>query len=605
MGAAAAATRVDGYAAIADYATIGDGRTIALVALDGSIDWLPLPTMSGSSAFGAVPDAEQGGRFMLAPDGTQSVERRYVEGTNLLETTFTTDAGVLRVTDALTLQDGGLLPWSELVRQTECVSGNVRLHWSVEPRFGFGAEDTEVTAINGVPVALGDRLRLAVFAWDAGTVEHSSATIAGTIELAAGDRCLVACIATDDEPVPAPSREEIETRLSGTCESWRRWIGGQEYEGRWQDEVVRSALTLKLLTYAPTGALAAAGTTALPEKIGGARNFDYRFAWVRDTSFALDALSQLGFREQVHGTLSWLLDATSSTHPRLQPLFTLDGSVPRETSKLPLHGYRGSQPVHRGNGAATQRQLGNYGDLFEAVGHYVDHGNVLDPHTGTRLAEIANLVCEIWRNDDSGLWELGDERPYTISKIGCWVALTRGASLARSGQVPDDNVDRWNETAETIRDFVENRCWSNEKRSYAFYAGSDELDCAVLLASHSGYADPKGERMNRTIDALRDELTGDGPLLYRYTGMRGKEGCFLACSFWMVSALAAAGRLDEATAMMQELVELANDVGLYSEEMDPSSHELLGNFPQALTHLSLIRAAVAVADAENENGGER
>jgi GH15 family glucan-1,4-alpha-glucosidase len=600
--AAQPVTRVDGYAPIQEYAAIGDGRTLALVARDGSIDWLPLPTLDQGTAFGALLDAGEGGRFHLAPEGRHTAERRYVDDTNVLETTFTTDTGVVRVTDALTLQDGGILRWVELARQVECLSGSVRIRWMVEPRFGYGEEETQVTEIGGRPVAIGKRLRLAVFAWDLGVPEHSSSSVAGSIELGAGDRGLVACVATDNEPIPYPPREEVETRFDGTCESWHRWVDGHHYEGPWTDAVERSALALKLLTYSPSGAMAAAGTTGLPEKIGGSRNFDYRFAWIRDTAFSLDALSRLGYREQVHASLSWLLDVTASTHPRMQPLYGLDGHVPRTTERLPLHGYRGSGPVQRGNGAATQLQLGNYGDLFDTIWHYVAHGNAIDPDTGLRLAQIADLVCRIWDREDAGIWELGQHRHYTISKMSCWLALTRAAGLAEKGQVPQAGVERWIESADRLREFVETRCWSDDKRAYTFYAGTDALDCAVLLASGFGYVDPKGERINSTIDAIRSELGAGGPLLYRYTGMEGEEGCFLACSFWLVSALAGAGRLDEARQTMEELLELGNDVGLYSEEMDPSTKDMLGNFPQALTHLSLIRAAAAVADAERDGG---
>ena len=574
--------RVGGYAPIGGYAAIGD------------------PT-----AFGALLDAERGGSFRLAPDGDYRVARRYVPRTNVLETTFETDDGAVRVTDALTLQDGGIVPWVELARQVECVSGRVRMRWSVEPRFGYGAEETEVTQLGGTPVALGKRLRLAVFAWDLGPPQRSATAVAGVVDLREGESGLVACVATDGEPVPYPPRDEVLTRLRGTVRSWRRWLEGNRYEGPWRPAVERSALALKLLTYTPSGAMAAAGTSCLPERIGGDRNFDYRYSWIRDTAFTLDALAGLGHRQEVHASLSWLLRVTDSTHPRMQPLYGFDGQVPKTTTTLPVEGYRGTGPVVRGNSAATQLQLGNYGDLFETVWYYVQHGNNLDPATGLRLAEIASLVCEIWRNEDSGIWELDERRHYTISKMACWVALTRASELAQQGLVPKDDVERWRETAAEVRNFVETRCWSEEKRSYTFYADGDALDCGVLLASLSGYADPRDERLTATIDALRSELTADGPLLYRYSGMRGEEGCFLACSFWMVAALARAGRLDEARSTMDELVALGNDVGLYSEEQDPATLELLGNFPQALTHLSLIRAAAAVAEAERENGGAR
>jgi GH15 family glucan-1,4-alpha-glucosidase len=595
--------RVDGYVPIAEYAAIGDGRTLALVARDGAIDWLPLPTIDQGSAFGAILDAEQAGSFRLAPEGDPAVERRYVEGTNVLETTYTTDAGTLRVRDALTLQDGGLVPWVELVRAFECASGTVRLHWEVEPRFGHGQEEVEILEFDGMPVATGKRVNLAVLAFDAGAPLRSSTSVTGAIELAEGDTGLVACVASDHEPLPRPARDELETRLEGTVESWKRWLDGHAYDGPWREAVERSALALKLLIYAPSGAVAAAGTTGLPEAIGGERNFDYRFCWIRDTSFALDALSRLGMREQVHDSLSWMLEATATTHPRLQPLYALDGTVPRSTQELPLRGYRGSRPVKRGNSASTQLQLGNYGDLFDTVWHYVEQGNVLDGHSSRRLAESASFLCRVWRNEDAGLWELGQDRPYTSSKLACWVALKRAVALAERGMLPRDDLDRWRDQQEQIETYVDARCWSEKKRSYTFYAGTDDLDCAVLLGHHVGFGDPAGERWSSTIDALREELTGGGPLVYRYTGMRGEEGCFLACSFWLVGSLAKANRVDQACRLMDEVLALANDVGLYSEEIDPATHELLGNFPQALTHLSLIRAAAAVHDAR-QNGGQ-
>lgn len=597
--------RADGYAAIGEYAAIGDGRTIALVARDGSIDWLPLPTIRGETVFGALLDAEHGGRFRLAPDVEFEADRRYVEHTNVLETTFVTATGTVRVTDALTLTTRGLLPWVELVRRVECLDGRVRVRWQVEPRFGYGLEKTTVIELGGVPVARGGDSFLAVLAFDLGTPQRSAATVAGAVELAEGEGGLVACVATEGEPMPLPTRAELERHLEETEATWRGWVQEHPYEGPWAAAVERSALALELLTYAPTGTIAGAGTTGLPEKIGGKRNYDYRLAWVRDSAFALDALSSLDRREDVHESLSFLLDATRRTHPRLQPIFGFDGSVPRGQQELPLDGYRGSRPVKLGNSASSQLQLGNYGDFFGAVWHYVEHGNVLDPATGVRLAEVADLVCRIWQNEDSGLWELGQKRQYTISKMSCWLALTRAAELAERGQVPRQHAGVWRETADQVREFVETRCWSEAKRSYSFHAGSDTLDCAVLLGAGFGYADPAGERMEGTIAAIRGELSAGGPLLYRYSGMEGEEGAFLACSFWLVTALAGAGRLEEARHTMDELIEAGNDVGLYSEEIDPASRELLGNFPQTLTHLSLILAAAATGKAARTGDGER
>ena len=595
--------RTGGYAPIGDYAAIGDGRTVALVARDGAVDWLPFPTMDAPTVFGALLDARSGGRFMLTPEGDFGVERSYRPHTNVLETTFRTSGGSVRVTDALTLQDGGLLPWTEVARRVEGLTGSVRLRWRVEPRFGFGAERTVVERRDGVPVARGQRARLALLVWDVGDLAVGGDAISGGFDLASGEAALLTCVLVEDGPIPFPPREEVETRLDGTSASWERWASGHEYDGPWPEAVERSALALKLLTYSPSGAMMAAGTSSLPEKLSADRNYDYRFTWVRDTSFALDALTGLGFREQVHASLAWLLQAVGRTAPHLVPLYTLDGRVPRGVEELDLDGYRSSRPVRHGNAATSQLQLGCYGDLLETIELYVREGNSLDPATGTQIREIVDLLCEIWRNDDSGIWELPDLRPYTISKINSWVALDRAIHLAEQGQVPADGVDRWRREAELVRRYVEERCFSEERQTYLFYADSEELDAATLLAARNGFADPNGKRMRGTIEAVRAELGAGGPLLYRYSGQQGEEGTFLACSFWLVEALARAGRVDEARETMDALLELANDLGLYSEEIDPEAHELLGNFPQGLTHLALINAAASIAAQEEDGDG--
>jgi len=398
----------------------------------------------------------------------------------------------------------------------------------------------------------------------------------------------------DREPIPFPSRDEIEQRFDGTTEAWRRWSDGC-YDGPWRDPVVRSALALKLLIQSSTGAIAAAATSSLPERIGGERNYDYRYSWIRDSALTMDALARLGFHEQLHGSLSWLLKATSGTHPRMEPFYAIDGGVPRTVDELPLHGYRGSKPVYKGNRAEGQSQLAYYGDLLETIALYVENGNALDHETSLRVAEVADFVCRIWENEDSGIWELDEQRGYTSSKMGCWVALDRAQWLAARGEIPNEHAPLWHETAERVHDHVERACWSESKRSYTFYAGTEDLDAAVLLAARTGYCDSSLDRLDSTIDAVLREL-GDGPFVYRYSGQQEVEGAFLPCSFWVAAALAHCGRRDEARKLMDELVELANDVGLYAEEMDPASRGMLGNFPQALTHLALVNAAVSIEE---------
>ena len=589
--------RVDGFAPIGAYGAIGDGRTVGLVALDGSIDFLSLPDLHSPTTFAALLDPERGGRFVLAPEERFEAERRYVERTNVLETTFRTADGAVRVTDALTLQDGGLLPWVEVARRVEGLQGSVRMRWSVEPRFDWGRAGTRIRMRSGTPVAEAGATFVAIHAWDAGDPGVADDRVGSTFETSAGSRALLALAAVEPGPVPFVRRDDVDGRIDGTCAAWRRWLDRLDYGGPWADAVARSALALRLLVHEPNGAIAAAPTTSLPERIGGDRNYDYRYAWVRDSALTLDALIVLGLRALVQESFGWLLRAVAQTEPDLRPFYALDGSVPTRLEELPLRGYRDSRPVRYGNAAKSQLQLGCWGDLLETADLYVRDGNAFDDATGRRLADALDRLCVIWRDEDSGIWELPDLRHYTISKLASWTAFDRALRLVEKGQLPGDHADRWRAEREAVREFVETRCFSEARGAYTFYAGSQELDASVLRAARMGFADPAGERMAGTIAAVREELSAGGPLLYRYSGQEREEGAFLACSFWLVEALARAGRMDEATATMEELLPLANDLGLYSEEIDPETHELLGNFPQGLTHLSLVTAASAVGNA--------
>ncbi len=588
--------RVDGYAPISDYGVIGDGQVAALVARDGSVDWLCVPRFDSPSVFGALLDAERGGRFALAPEGPFEAEQRYLPETNVLETTFATGEGEVRVVDALNLEAGRPLPWRELARRIEGVSGRVQMRWRIEPRFGYGQEEPTFERLGGVVTALCGEHRLAVHAFDAGDVEFSKTAAEGSFVAEEGSAALLVAAYTNADPVPCLKRERVERRLEQTIEYWRTRWAKPGFDGEFDEAVHRSALALELLADVETGALVAAATMGLPERIGGGRNFDYRYVWIRDGTFTVDALLELGLDAISHRAFSWMLSATQHTHPRLQPIYTLRG-VPRPPDdELPLQGYRGSRPVTLGNGAAHQLQLGNFGDMLEAAWHYTRRGNALDPETGVRLAEIATLVCDIWRNDDSGIWELkGQQRPYTTSKIACWATLHRALELAERGQIPAKDHERWLHERDQVRGFVEERCWSQERGAYAFYAETSDLDASVLLAHRMGFCEPTDERFVATLDAVLDELA-EGPLVWRYSGMREQEGAFLACSFWVVEALAKAGRADEAADRMRDLMELGGPTGLYSEEAAEDG-TLLGNLPQALTHLSLVNAAVAIADA--------
>ena len=590
--------RVDGYAAIADYAVVGDGRTAALVARDGSIDWLCLPDLDSPSTFGALLDARVGGCFELAPERPFEASRRYLPGTNVLETTFSTADGAVRVTDALALPIGGLAPYREVVRRVEGLSGRVPMRWRVEPRPGYGTH-ARVERRAGLPVVAYGKDALAVIGWDAGEPAVANGAIQGDFVAGAGNVCHLVLAATHQEPLVFPARDESETRLEGTERFWREWSDARAYDGPWREAVLRSALALKLLVFAPSGAIAAAVTTSLPEEIGGERNWDYRFSWPRDSAFVLRSLLELGCSRESEAFFFWLMHASQLTHPEVHVLYRLNGRVEADERSLRLAGYRESRPVRAGNGAAGQKQHDVYGEVLEAAAQIARSTGGLDRDEGARLAEVADHVCRIWREPDAGIWEVrSDAAHFTQSKMMCAVALDRACELADEGFLRGD-VARWRQERAKIREFIETRCYSEAKQSYTRSADEDLLDASLLMGVIDRYDEPTAPRLLGTVDAVRRELA-DGPFVHRYQtedGVPGEEGAFLACSFWLAEAYACQGRLDEATVLMDELVGLANDVGLYSEEIDPATGEFLGNFPQGLSHLALISAAVAISEA--------
>src|SRR6266540_4172759 len=498
-----APTRVAGYAPLRDYAVIGDGRTVGLVARDGAVDWLPWPDLHSPSVFAAVLDATRGGCVRLEPEVPYSVSRSYLPETNVLRTSFTTALGTVAVTDALTLSDhASLVPARELVRQVEGLSGAVPLGWRVEPRFGYGARTAR----------LGSR-----------------------------------------------------------------------------DAVMRSALALKLLVFAPSAALAAAGTTSLPERMHGPRNWDYRYCWIRDSAFTLDAFLQLDCVDEPVGFFWWMMHASQLTHPRLRVLYALDGGAHTPEKTLPLHGYRGSAPVRVGNAAIDQVQLDTYGELMQTAWLYATGGHPLDRDVAGRLAEIADHVCRTWRQPDAGIWEVRSApEQFTQSKMMCWVALDRALDLAERGLVPGRHAARWRRERDTIAEYVETRCFNPDLNSYVRAADGTDLDASLLLGVLHGYRPSDPGRFDGMIDAVQ-RLLRRGPYVYRYVspdGLPHEDGAFLACSFWLAEALARRGRVAEAVPLMDRLVALANDVGLYSEEIVPETGEFLGNLPQGLSHLA-------------------
>lgn len=583
--------RTDGYAPLEDYAVLTDGRTSALISLDGRVDWWPVSTLDALPVCAAVLDAEGGGCLSLSPVGESDVVREYVGGTNVLESVFTTGDGSVRVTSALNMSSSGRLPWTELALRVEGLSGEVAMSWAFTCDTRFQADGVSIAVEQGVPIVRLGTCTIAALFSNENDIVVKPDQVSAVFTVKAGSKVVVALLATDDEPVFVPALSAIDARLDASKDNWRRWSAMINPTQNWQPAVARSALVLKSLLAEYTGAIAAAATTSLPERIGGPKNWDYRFSWVRDSSFAIDALINLGLSEEVHNAVAWLLQAIRRNGPDLHVFYTLAGEKPGDEKYLDATGYRGSRPVRTGNRAASQLQLGNYGDVFDTVHRYVKDGNLLDLRSQGLLGELADRCCEEWRLPDSGIWELPALQHYTISKIGCWVALDRAVLLHEMNQLRTGDTKRWRREREAIRRYVERECWSELKQSYTFYAGTDDLDASVLLSARTGF--DVGTRMTTTIDAVSKELR-HGPLVYRYTGAEASEGAFVACTFWLVQALAASGQRDQAVKLMDEAVTLTNDVGVLSEQIDPTTRAFLGNMPQALSHLALINAAHSI-----------
>jgi GH15 family glucan-1,4-alpha-glucosidase len=583
--------RAEEFAAIESYALIGDGESVALVSRDGCIDWWAAPAMDSPPVFAAILDPACGGRFALEPAVPYEVMRRYLPGTNVLETTFSTGDGTVRVIDSLNQGANGPLPWAELARDIRPDSGAVPMRWQVTAGTLFHRV-RPWARMRDVPLLHAGDLMVALIAERAGRPKLGLGEFSGEFTAEAGQNALLTLIAADHAPLVVPDAAEVRTRREASEQAWRKWCDTVPYLGEDRDLVLRSVLALKLLTYAPTGAMAAAATSSLPERIGGDRNYDYRYGWIRDTSFVLDSFIQLGLTQEVQGTLAWMLSCISATAPEIHPFYGLRGYAPDSETELRLRGYRDSCPARDGNRAVGQPQWGCYGDLLECVWLAVDRaGAHLDPASADLLDQLGNRVCDIWTEPDCGIWELDERQHNTFSKAGCWVALDRLIRLADAGQVSDRDVDRWKAEQAAIRDWIERHCWSEAKQSYVGHAGSDELDASLLLLARTGFVRGRDRRFTQTIRAIRAELAAEGPLLYRFTGAQEFEGAFVACSFWLIDALVRNGHAEEARKLWAELTGYASDLGLFAEEIDPATGTFLGNMPQGLSHLALLNAA--------------
>ncbi len=608
--------RVDGYLPISAYGLIGDCRSAALVGHDGSIDWLCLPRFDDPSLFGRILDARRGGHWQIAPRGPYQVTPRYRDRTNVLFTTFATRTGRVSVTDFMPLHRDSIAhearphPHPRLVRLVECLTGEMVLHNDMSPAPDYARNGTlPLVARDGRLHADAGPLHICI----RGTGDID--TPQQTLTLRAGDAVAYALIASDsnacdDQPWTV---ERARTLLRETREFWWRWIGTVRYEGPYQEPVWRSALALKLMTYAPSGAILAAPTTSLPELIGGERNWDYRFTWLRDAAFTLYAFFQLGLTEEAHAFFDWLMriDIGGSEHPGVDNLYTLDGRRNAHEQTLDhLDGYRGSRPVRVGNGAARQLQLDVYGEVMDSAYLYARFGGDISQALWKELRAIVDLAIARWEEPDSSIWEVrGGERHFTYSKVMCWTAVDRGLRIAERYRLPHDG-ERWHSARTRIHRRVVKEGFSTRLNAFTQSLGSEVLDASLLRMLQVRFLPDRDSRLAGTVDAIAERLR-DGVLVRRYPthetqdGLPGNEGAFLLCSFWLVDAYAHLGRLEEAQRLFERLMSLQAGCGLFSEEADGRTGDLLGNFPQAFTHLALVGAAVNIERLRHRQLGVR
>jgi GH15 family glucan-1,4-alpha-glucosidase len=573
---------MNGFPEIGELGVIGDARTTAVIAPTGCVELLCLPQLDDQIVLGSLLD-RAAGAFELRPDAEAEAELRYLHDTNVLSTRWRWDGGEATVVDALIGGPGGEAATTTLVRRIECVSGDVRMRFRLAPRFGDGLTVPEsVERIEGGFRIDGPNLTLSFGARDAEWRENE---FRGAIELGAGEHGLLT-LGVGDPPL---SPEQAVRYVDATVRSWRAWTASLHTDGRWSGAVTRSALALRMLIRDTSGAIAAAGTLGLPEQPGGERNYDYRYCWLRDASFVVDALCSVGARESARRYLEWLGSALDSTAPSLQPFYRLDGGREAPERNSALLGYRGASPVRIGNRAYQQLQLGSCGDMLQSCALMHEHRIELPPELADGITDAVDHISEIWQEPDCGIWELEPRRQYTWSKMACWIALTRAATLSDQGLIDGDSA-KWRSTADDIRTVIETRHYSTARDAYIAAEGEDGLDAAVLLGVFMGYEPRVEERWHSTLAALDREL-GAGPFLYRTSGLRDQEQTFLPCAFWRAHALVRLGRLDEARDLLDQLIASAGPLGLFSEEADEHGRQW-GNLPQALTHAALINACV-------------
>ena len=588
------------YQPIENYGIIGDLHTVALVGMDGSIDFLSFPHFDSPTLFAALLDQRRGGRFCISPT-LKNVRHKqiYLPDTNVLITRFLSHDGLAEVSDFMPVER--VMPSHELVRRAKTVRGEVKFLMEFDPRFNYGRSDHTVEEIEGAHVFTSQgpdgtviRLRSSV------PVKIVKGAAHAEFVLRAGEKATFVM-----EEVIAGKESDFTdlahtaVAFTETVNFWRGWMGRSNYKGRWQEMVNRSALVLKLLTSQTHGSIVAAPTFGLPEHIGGERNWDYRYSWIRDSAFSLYALIRLGYTDEAAAYMKWIENRCNDLNPdgSLQIMYGIDGSKRLEDGVLDhFEGYMKSSPVRIGNAAYDQLQLDIYGELMDSVYLYDKYGAPIAHDLWANLQRLIDWVCDHWHLPDEGIWEVrGGRREFLYSRLMCWVAIDRGIRLSQTRSFPAP-LHRWFEVRNTIYNEVFNDFWDPEQQAFIQYKGGNTLDAACLIMPLIKFISPTDPRWLSTLKAVKEHLVDDS-LVYRYKmgdsasdGLLGDEGTFCMCSFWYVECLARAGQLDEARLYFEKMLSYANHLGLYAEELGPCG-EHLGNFPQAFTHLALISAA--------------
>jgi GH15 family glucan-1,4-alpha-glucosidase len=583
---------------IGDYALLGDTRTAALVSSDGSVDWMCVPRFDGTPLFGRLVGGQEAGRFQIAPAGrARLAERRYREHTTTVLTRWQTPTGSLLLAEAMIAEVAGrLLPTTVLVRRLTA-DVDVEAIIDFDPRLGEHHLRPRVRPHSGGGVCTWGSLAVGI---DCDPPLRLKPGQPSTVTVRPEHPVTIVVAIAHREPLVHLDPAHAWSLVRDDEARWRRWVAGISDEIPFRDAVVRSLLTLRLLTYSPSGAPVAAPTTSLPEQLRGPRNWDYRFAWPRDASIGVSAFLGVGKQAEARGFLGWLLHASRLERPRLPVLLTVDGRhSPHERVLHGWPGYAASTPVRVGNAAAHQHQLDGYGWVIDAAWAYVQSGGRLNSETWRAMQAFADLVARDWAEPDSGIWEVRD-RPthYTHSKLMGWLALDRALRIADSHRTTNRRRARWRHARDALTSQITREGYNPTLGSYTRSYGSTDLDAALLVLPLIGIDDPRAPRVMDTVDAVRSQLAAGEGLLHRYPpgrdGLRGGEGAFLPCSFWLAQALALTGRSSEAEHLLQQLLHRATPLGLYAEEMDPDTGAHLGNFPQALTHASLVQAALAL-----------